>query len=133
MNTKDIRTVLQLGDFLPPAWLFAGAIFSFFWGIALILSSSKYNLSDPRFLFGILLGILSLWMGNGALFFGNMYLEFPILFGIHIPFALLCGPLLLLYYSSLFKGESDKIYLFHFFPSLISVLLFIPFLDFIYR
>ncbi|MGE8722775.1 helix-turn-helix domain-containing protein [Leptospira terpstrae] len=48
--------------------------------------------------------------------------SFPFLFGIHIPFLLLIGPLSYIYFEEMSGGEIYKIRSYHFLPSILSLI-----------
>ncbi len=108
------------------AYLVFGAFFGIFWGLGILLTSSPWG---ERIRVFSLLFCSSIWLIGGAAFFSGFLFEFPILYGIHLPFTFAIAPILFLHFqNTILKEKSGKIELIlHFLPVVLSFVLFLPF------
>ncbi|MEI7012142.1 helix-turn-helix domain-containing protein [Leptospira licerasiae] len=107
-------------------YLVFGAAFGCIWSLGILLSPASLG---ERTRASLIMFFSSLWLVGGATFLSGLVRTYPILYGIHIPFALGIAPLLYIHFQITLLGLeiSRKEILLHFFPNLFCIILLLPF------
>ncbi|HNK59500.1 MAG TPA: helix-turn-helix domain-containing protein, partial [Leptospiraceae bacterium] len=111
---------MSLISFIENSFLIAGGFFGVIWGLQILITKKYYSLS-------LVLFISSLWLFAGAYSFSGIYLQYPNLFLLHLPFVYCVGPLLYFFYKKNLMDEEWKTFYFHFIPAILVFLAILPF------
>ncbi|TGM91873.1 AraC family transcriptional regulator [Leptospira levettii] len=119
MATESISLVLLL-EFL---WMGSGAIFCLIWALSNIVKNRKKS----DLLWSFILFSTGLWLLTGAFMFTGFYYQLPFIVFIHIPFVFLSASFLYLYLEYLFLEKKINLHWICFLPSLVSIVLLVPY------
>ena len=111
---------------LETAYLVFGIAFGWIWSLGILLSPASLG---ERVRASLIMFCSSFWLVGAATFLSGLVKTYPILYAIHIPFALGIAPLLYIHFQITLLGLelSKKENLLHFLPILFSVILLLPF------
>lgn len=107
-------------------FLFSGAIFSFIWGIGILV---RDNTREDNWLVSSFLAIGGVWLLSGAYIISGYYKTNPDYYLLHFPFVYLCGPILYKYYNKILLEADIPLRKFtnHFIVPAVVILCIFPF------
>ena len=112
---------MDLIQFLEGSFLISGGLFSFFWGLNLILINPKLKQMSW------ILWIASLWLFSGAYVFTGFHLHYPQFYLLHLPFVYTVGPFFFSFYKEVILEEKFTGLFFHFVVSFLVVIFILPY------
>ncbi|GBF37738.1 helix-turn-helix domain-containing protein [Leptospira johnsonii] len=111
---------------LETGYLVFGAAFGCIWSLGILVSPASLG---ERTRAALIMFFSSLWLVGGATFLSGLVRTYPVLYGIHIPFALGIAPVLYIHFQITLLGleVSKRELVFHFLPNFICIILLLPF------